>query len=391
MHRALLSRHLKLELWIAALLASFAMPRATPAQSPSATLDVTVLDARGDDPLPYAVVGIAQIGVERFTDSRGRLILQSLAPGTYNVTVRRLGFTPVSRSVNVSPDAPTALRVRMERLPQVLSRLRVMAAAVCTNPGAPDAARTPEVHTLFALLRENADRYRLLVSLYPFVSVNTRAFGELRAASLAVKQVDVQSIPSRTLANYRPGRVVVRRSNEYSMGLPTILDLADDGFTSSHCYTYGGATNHTTPTGDETWLRLDVRANDQLNAPDVHGSFYLDSATAQLRKMDLELSRPDKLPRQLSSIASVQVSTRFIEIADGLAVISSICAVTRFKPSNRRADSASRAAVPVELQQLTNYRFLVPPVDVPAEGQFDVPKWDPRTTLARDAVWCLDP
>jgi hypothetical protein len=125
-----------------------------------------------------------------------------------------------------------------------------------------------------------------------------------------------------------------------------------------------------------------------LNSPDVHGAFYLDSATSQLRKMDLELSRPDRLPRQLASIASVHVSTGFVEIANGLAVIQNVCAVTRLHPTDKPLEQVGRPTMPVELQQLVSYSFVTPPPDVTAKRTFDAPDWQPRTYMPLKTVWC---
>ncbi|MBL0171952.1 MAG: carboxypeptidase regulatory-like domain-containing protein [Gemmatimonadaceae bacterium] len=383
---------LRVSIGLAEFLAVLALVMTTPIaaqdQPDRGVLQLSVVDARTDAPLAYAVVGIAQANVERFTDGRGRLAVPALSPGVYQVTVRRLGFVPYRVQVSVTPGAPTVLEVRMSRVPQQLTRVRVVAASYCTSPGAPDAVRDPEVFTLVSLLRENADRYRLLAYQYPFVSMHARALGEVRDDALFIQNVDIQPIPSKTRVEYRAGSVVRRRGNQYSMGLPTILDLADDGFARTHCFFYGGATPQTTVTGEETWYRLDVRADDKMDTPDVHGAFYLDSATSQLRKMDLELSRPDKLPRQLATIATVHVSTGFVEIASGLSVIQTVCAVTRLRPSDKAADSASRAVLPTELQQLTSYVFTTPPPDVPTKQSFEAPEWRSQTYMSRKAIWC---
>lgn len=352
------------------------------------TLDITVLDVRNDQPLSYAVVKLSQPEIERFTDSRGRMVVASLPPGSYSFTVRRLGFRPSTRTVAVTAGNPTAITVRLEQVAQQLSKMQVTAAAYCTNPGAPDPVLQPEIHTLVSLLKENAERYRLLVRQYPFESTQARALGELRDSVTFIQSVEVNVIPARTRAEYRAGQVVVRRQNKYSMILPTILDLADDGFAKTHCFFFGGTSAQTTDRGEETWVRLDVRADDKLKSPDVNGSFYLDSATAQLRKMDIELSRTDRLPPQLASIASVHSTTRFVEIANGLSVMHSVCAVTRLLPSNKKSEAAERAVVPAELQQFSTYTFKTPPPDVPATRQFEVQEWMPLTYMARSAIWC---
>jgi hypothetical protein len=185
--------------------------------------------------------------------------------------------------------------------------------------------------------------------------------------------------------------VVRREGGQYMMLLPTILDLSDRAFLAAHCFFYGGSVTQPTPSGEESWFRLDVRAADRLTSPDIHGSFYFDSATAQLRRMDIELSRVDKLPRSLRAVASVNSTTRFIDIAGGISVIQSVCAVTRLRPGKADRGRPPRERIPVELQQLARYQFDAPPPDVPAEGRFEVPQWRASASLPRRAVWCIDP
>jgi hypothetical protein len=173
------------------------------------------------------------------------------------------------------------------------------------------------------------------------------------------------------------------------MAIPTIIDLADDAFARTHCFAYGGRET----VDGETWLRLDVRAADRLGSPDVHGSFLLDSATSQLRSMRLELSRPDRLPRQLGTVHSVRAVTRFLEIAPGLSIIESMCSITTAErpPSRftRNASQATRASVG-ELQQLLTYRFRSAPEGVAEARDFPPPPWRERGQLSRSALWCAE-
>lgn len=378
--------------WLAALLFTVPALPTVHAQDRSqlGSIEVLVRDARTDLPLGYTVLHMVQPELERFTDSHGRIVVAALAPGAYSVTIRRLGFVPVTKTIDVIAGAPAPLTVRLDRVPQQLSRMEVSAAVMCAEPGIPDSTRSPGLHSLVSLLRENAERYRLLVKQYPFVGTQARAFGDLRDSVVFVQSVEVNEIPARTRVEYRTGRVVTRRQNRYSMMLPTLLDLADDGFARTHCFTYGGTTRNATDSGEETWVRLDVRADDKLKAPDVHGTFYLDSATAQLRKMDVELSRTDLLPRQLDAIASVRSSTRFVEIASGLSVIRSVCAVTRLRPETKESKSALDAMVPTELQQYANYRFAKAPPDMAPLQSFDVQDWMPQTYMPRTEIWCAE-
>lgn len=374
---------------IAAVCARTSLSAQQPAAATPSPFLLTVMDARTDGRLPYAIVTINALGIERFTDSRGVMTLPSPTVGEYDVLVRRLGFIPFRGRIAIGGTQRMA-EVRLQRVAQKLAGLTVTAALACPNPGPPDPARDPEVHTLVSLLRENADRYRLLATQHPFVAMQARALGELRETATFVQLADMAQMQLSTKSEYRAGGVVRRRGREYTMAIPTILELTDERFARSHCFSFGGSTSEKTATGDETWFRIDVRADDKLTSPDVHGAFFLDSATAQLRRMTLELSRPEKLPGALSSVQHVQVSTTFAEIASGLSVVDAVCAVTRTKalPSKRKSDPPPPDVVPIELQQLVSYLFTSPPPDVPAQRQYDAPGWQSGTYVARSAVWC---
>lgn len=330
------------------LIACCALLMAVPAmaQEPAArgVLRVSVTASPSEVPLPYAVLSIAQLSIERFTDARGTIIVPDIAPNTYDVVVRRLGYIPFRGKVTVRAGEPTVLAVQLTRVAQRLSQQLVLAARPCPNPGLPDAVREPEVLGLLSLLQENADRYRLLVDQYPFVYTQNRALGELRNDVMFVQSTDAVMSPSRSKVLYRRGGVVRREGRGYS--------------------------------------------DDKLSSPDVHGSFYLDSATSQLRKMELELSRPDKLPRNLRGIASLSAMSTFSEIASGISVLNAVCAVTRLDPNVKRSSPAAGELIPVELQQIARYLFTTPPPDVPQQGTFDVTPWAPQTYLSRKAVWC---
>lgn len=165
------------------------------------------------------------------------------------------------------------------------------------------------------------------------------------------------------------------------MSLPTILDLADDQFVRNHCFAYGGASDR----DGETWLRLDVRAADKIRSPDVHGSFYLDSATSELRRMALTMSRPDRLPKALQGVRGVDVVTSFVSIASGLSVIDKVCGLN----FPRQIGISAVRTIPAELQQLLAYQFVEPPSGVRASGGVAPPaEWRVGAVLPRSVAWC---
>ncbi len=370
---------------IAASLLTVAALTSADAQSRTGRLDGSVHAAQSDAPLPYAVVKIPALSLERFTDATGRFALVGLPAGTHDVMIRRIGFSPWRGSVRIVADSTVRLDVRLEHLPQRLAAVAVRDMARCRNPGAPDPVLQQEVFSLVAQLRENADRYRLLADQYPFAYSQMRGLGELRDTVFVVQRVDTTIVESVTRVMYKPGKLITRttskeRGDEFTMAIPTLIELSDDAFIKVHCFGYGG----TIQVGKETWVRVNMRAADKLNAPDVHGAFFLDSASSQLRRMDLDMSRPDLLPSPLQRVDAVHVVTSFRDIASGLSVIESVCAVNQL----RRPPGADELPAPAELQQLLAYRFRTPPPDVPNMQAFIPPIWVAGAHLNRGTVWC---
>lgn len=349
----------------------------------------TVRSAQADVSLSFAVISIPALALERFSDPQGKFTLSGLRTGTYDIVVRRIGYTPFRGRVQVDSGATAKLAITLQQIPVRLASTTVRALASCPRPGVPDEKADPDVFNLVSLLRENADRYRLLASQYPFIYLQVRAIGEMGPRDMFVSRVDTLLVKSGNRTAYAPGKVVAQvrgagGASEWTMAIPTLIDLADDLFLRNHCFGFGGTVRE----NDETWVRLDVRAADRLSSPDVNGSFFLDSATAQLRRMTLTMSRPDRLPRQLKGVVGVDMVTSFLAIADGLSVIDKVCAVNRI----RQPAGQLVPVTPAEMQQLLVYEFTEPPPDVRKRGSLLPPNgWRTATRLERKEVWCADP
>lgn len=334
--------------------------------------------------IPYAVVTIPALSIERFSDASGQFALTRLPVGAHDVVIRRIGFVPWRRRVEVKAGESTILAVVMQPVPARLSSVAVRVMASCENPGMPDPVRQAQVSQLVTLLRENADTYRLLVSQYPFSYVQLAAIGAVNDSVFLVTRVDTFVVAGLNPRRYRAGDIVSssissRGTREYQMDIPSIVELTDDLFIRSHCFGYGGTLQEQ----GETWYRIDMRAADRLRGPDAHGAFFIDSATSQLRRMELDMSRVDRLPRPLQGVAAVHAVTSFTELAPGIPVIASVCAITRLRP-----DGAIRRASPAELQELAGYRFTTPPPGIRAVAALRVPTWAPLDSLPRSTVWC---
>lgn len=334
--------------------------------------------------IPYAIVTIPALSMERFSDASGQFTLARLPAGAHDVIVRRVGFVPWRRRAQVQAGQATNLAVVMQPVPAGLTGVVVRAMANCAHPGMPDPLRQAQVSQLVTLLRENADTYRLLVSQYPFRYVQLAAIGEVSDSAFLVQRVDTSVVAGSSVRRYREGGIVsssisARGTREYQMDIPTIVELTDDAFIRSHCFGYGG----TVQVEGETWYRINMLAADRLRGPDAHGVFFLDSATSQLRRMELDMSRVDRLPPTLRGISAVHAVTSFTELAPGIPVIGSVCAITRL-----RSGQAQRRASPAELQQLVGYRFTTPPPGITEQAVLHVPAWKPLDLLPPSTVWC---
>ncbi|MBY0489375.1 MAG: carboxypeptidase-like regulatory domain-containing protein [Gemmatimonadaceae bacterium] len=316
--------------------------------------------------LPYAVIAIGQVGIERFSGADGRYVLTQVPAGSFQLQVRRIGFVPQTFTVTVTAGATTTLDITLVQVPVRLTAMLVRPVEPCLKPGLPDPKKEPGIATLVGLLRENADTYRTLVQQHPYAYAIYRALGSTLGDSARVTNIAAERIDGIRAVRYKPGKVVSTERGQSTMQLPTVLDLSDKAFIENHCFHYRGTSQQ----NGATWFSLEVRAAEKIKSPDVHGIFWLDSATAQLRRMELELSKPDKLPSQLRTIQAVAVRTTFLEIAPGLSVVDDVCAI------NFLRNARTQMPHPLELQHVQAVAFTATaPPDVPPRREFPNPTW----------------
>ena len=86
-----------------------------------------VLDAATSTPLPGAEV-LSSDGSRAVTGSDGIFVLRALKPGPAQVTVRRVGFAPVTRDVELANGATSSLTVMLSAAPVQLAELTATAA-----------------------------------------------------------------------------------------------------------------------------------------------------------------------------------------------------------------------------------------------------------------------
>jgi Carboxypeptidase regulatory-like domain len=101
-------------------------PAAQPAPVPTAALLGEVVDVFGQ-PLSDVEVFIAGTSLSTRTDARGFWIIPSPPRGMRVLGVRKLGYAPVVRAMDVSPMRPDTLPIALRRLPRTLSTVTVSA------------------------------------------------------------------------------------------------------------------------------------------------------------------------------------------------------------------------------------------------------------------------
>jgi hypothetical protein len=274
--------------------------------------------------LPYSTVTLAPGSGPRFSDDSGRFAIAAVAPGTYRLSVKHIGYAPFDTVLTVVAGHDLVVRASLIPLAVELPPVTVVAGTTCARPGAPDPRTNPQLATIFAELRDNAGRYRLLSDTYPF------RYWVLRRYQASARRVVIDTVEYRSQERWRyaPGRLVRRVGSpqgrtERSLILPNIADLADDAFHDAHCFSFGGVER----LDDRPHLRVDFQAAARLRSPDVDGTAWLDSATYELRRVVLNLTKPE---RAVPGVQSVEVTVLFGEVLPSLVLPRHILSVTTF-------------------------------------------------------------
>jgi hypothetical protein len=303
------------------------LPNAATSQRPdsSAAIVGVVTAAATQEALANSIVAIPSLGVERLTNASGRFALRGLAPGSYELLVKHLGYSPSRMTVTARAITTDTVRVRMSRLAVRLTAMQVRAKTACTNPGPPRAALDQAFAAVFDQLELNADAYRVLSQAYPF-TYDMERDTRIRYVSgeEVVQRLDTVRIGTGLKWQYVPGKIVDRsedpRNRQVVLMIPALIHFAEAAFVSTHCFSYGGMD---TADGSAA-IRIDFAAAARIKAPDVDGSMYLDPASFQIRRSVIRLT---KIPEETPEIASVVVVTEFRVLVPSIAIAASISSV----------------------------------------------------------------
>ena len=312
-----------------ALVASGSLSAQAPTQDgrPDSAGSVTgVLVGRDDgSPVPYGTVSIVQTGEARFTDAQGQFRLSGLVAGTYTVRARQIGYAPTDTTVRVDAATPTAtLRMRMKRLPPLLDIVNIEGkrSKECVATGVPDSTVNPGLAAIFAQVRENVDRYRILWDEYPYRYTKDRSMALLvDPGQDSTWHVETRTLESQAERPYRVGAVLLDqvdsagRHLRRQLFLPTFRDLADTTFLTAHCFSYGG-TESDSKTGVRV-VRVDFHPARTIQAPDVEGSVFLDADRLVVRRAVFRLTKPEN-----AGIVDITVSATYRELMPLVPVLA---------------------------------------------------------------------
>ncbi|MGI9044075.1 MAG: carboxypeptidase regulatory-like domain-containing protein, partial [Gemmatimonadaceae bacterium] len=327
---------------------------ADPGQAGSATISGAVVADGTGFPIPFSTVRLQPTGRERFADREGSFVYYSVSPGSYELQVRMLGYLPVDSVIRVGPNATMALTITMTRIPTSLDEVTVSAPPrMCIFPDEMGSVADPELALVLNEARKNAQREQLLRRTYPFEYRLAQSHDThdvvTRRSSL---QYDTVTYRSDDSWRYRRGRVVSDDRNRLFgevrlMRLPTLSDLADRHFLSSHCFKYSGVVDE----GEGRAHRIDFLTDSSLVAPDVEGSIFLDSATYLIKRAQFRLTRGGTVR---PPILGLEVTTTYNEILPNVALFDEIRAVQPLYPENPGGNPREFR----EVQRLLSFRFL---------------------------------
>ena len=320
-----------------ALLAAIAALAPTPAGAQGGAIRGTVTDSIGGT-LGYSVVSINGDERRLLTDDVGRFVLTGLAPGSYRLRARHLGYLPLDTVATASADASPQLDLRLTHITVRLTEMRVVARGPCLRPGPPDPNTDESLAIIFGQLRENADRAVTLATQFPFVfRMQRRVMLQMADGDTRPAGVDTVAIDGGVAWRYRRGQVITT-VNEYGkparqVNIPGLVQLSDSAFHNAHCFTYGGVEK----IKRKRYIRVDFEPDRLIDTPDLEGSVYLDPDSYQISRLVMSVTHPEQLDPQIDAL---QVTSAFREIVSSIAILDSAEGVTTFEVTSSRATKA---------------------------------------------------
>jgi hypothetical protein len=282
----------------------------------------TVTSAETGQPLGYTIVTLYPQRDKQFTDARGMFEFAGTSAGSYLLSVRQVGYTPVDTQIVTRNDSPTTVRIVLKPLAIELPPVTVTALP-CTNPGQPDSSDAA-LQAVFGQLQENARRYELLAESYPFqytLELSDRAV--YQRGDTGKPEVQKLRFSSSDDRPYQVGRVVEPAWGPW--GNPANVLVIHSADLQVLADTIGG----------DALVRIDFEPAKRIGTADMAGAAYLDPVTYELRYTETFLTRPER--SELTDVLSMTFRTRFRNIAPGVPLQDSLIAITTYRYGGKRA------------------------------------------------------
>jgi carboxypeptidase family protein len=365
----------------------------------SGTLAGVLVGKEDGQPVPYGTVLIVETGEERFASASGAFRIAGLVPGTYTVRARQIGYAPKDTTVQIAPaPAVTTVSIQLTLLPVILRTVRVQGhqSDKCVTAGIPDSTVDPELASLFTQVRENVDRYRLLMREYPFrYAREEQRFTRYDPDGVrrdVREAVDTAIFESRARRPYHVGGILYYDTGADGrrllyMYLPTFGELGDSAFLAAHCFRYGGDAPAAGLPGEEL-IRVDFVPLSRIKQPDVSGSVYIDAQRLTVRRAVFAMTKPDAVR---PPVVGFKVTTSFRELVPLVPLMDSVETeqpisgevYVRFTPGGSPSPGNSGGdAVRVAREVIQRYRVLTVEFEQPSGGPANSPPLVPPADSA---------
>ena len=326
----------------------FAFVQVATAQQPS--LRGTVVSAETGQPLGFSIVTLHPNVGRQFTDGAGAFVFGETKPGTYLLSVRQIGYTPLDTQIVMGGDTTTRVRIALRHLAIELPPVTI-AAPRCTRPGRPDSSDAALL-AVFDQLQENARRLELLANSYPFDYDLEIATREVNArGDTSGPQLRRLRLSSKENHPYAVGRVVEPAWGPWGnpdsfvvIHSAELQDLGNADFVASHCFLLAGRDT----IGGDTLVRIDFEPAIRLGSADMAGAAYLDPMTYELRYTETLLTRPER--SRLADVRAMRFRTRFRNIARGVPLQDSLIVITTY-PHSRQTKIETQRTVEVRFSR----------------------------------------
>lgn len=313
------------------------------------SISATVSGSNGS-PLPFSTASLRETGVERFANELGEFVLANLAPATYHLRVKQLGFAAFDTAIVLRPGQQAQLRLVLSPIGFKLATVTIKGSQACL---APDSVVISDFQTIIAELRKNADRERLLVTSYPFEYRLAKRYETLSPDGIPRwGRTDTVAYMSDQRPRYAAGKVLrtdstIQHADKLIMTIPALEELGDVEFLRNHCFKYLGTRSDR----EGMTHRIDFKPVQSLRTPDIEGSVFLDTRSYVIRRAIFRLTEG----RQLDPpVEELEVTTTFREVFPGVTIIEKVESVQRISPQSYATQSVRLT----ERQRLVDVRFL---------------------------------